>query len=57
MVRMDAPQYSNDPFGSIIKHIETAVEFDDAGKVPYTPEQVQTTTYDLIFAMGYFTNA
>ena len=34
-----------------------AVDFADAGKVQYTPEQFVTKAYDLIFATGYFTDA
>ena len=37
---------------SIIKQIETAMGFSNARKVPYTPEQVVTTAYALIFATG-----
>ena len=54
--RMNAPQTINEPFDSIIKKIEMAVDFADAGKVPYTPEKVVTTEYDLIFTIGYFTD-
>ena len=52
---MNAPHNINEPFESINEKIETAVDFTAAGKVPYTPYQVVTTTYYLIFAMGYFT--
>ena len=54
---MNAPQNINEPFESIIEQIETTVVFSDAGKFPYTPEQVVTTTYNLIFATRYFTDA
>ena len=37
MAWMNAPNNINDPFKSIIKQIETAVDFADAGKVLYTP--------------------
>ena len=56
-VRMNAPHSINEPFEFIIKKIETAMEFADAGKVLNTPDQVVTTAYDLIFSTGYFTDA
>ena len=56
MARMNMPYNINEPFESIIKQIETVVDFANAGKVPYMPEQVVTTAYDLIFATEYFTN-
>ena len=34
-----------------------SINFADAGKVPYTQEQVVTTAYDLIFLMVYFNDA
>ena len=46
----------NKPFEKSIDQIETAVDFSDAVKVLYTPEQVATTAYDLIFSTGYFPN-
>ena len=54
--RLDVPNNKNEPFKTIIDQIETAVDFADAGKVPYIPEQVVTTACDLIFVTGYFTN-
>ena len=54
---MNALRNINEPFESIIKQIEMAVDFADARKVPYTLEQVVTMAYELIFATGYFTNA
>ena len=57
MARMNMPYNINEPFESIIKQIETVVDFANAGKVPYMPEQVATIASNLIFAMGYFTNA
>ena len=54
---INAPHNINKSFESIIEKIETAVDFTDARKVPYTPEQVMTTAYNLIFATGYFTDA
>ena len=56
-VCMNAPHIINEPFESIIDNIDTAVDFADARKVSYTPEQVVTTAYDQIFATGYFTDA
>ena len=43
-------------FGQIIEHIESVVNFADAGNIPYTPEQVAYTAYNLIFATGHFTD-
>ena len=56
MAGMNAPYNINELFESIIKQIETALEFADAGKVLYTPDQVMITADDLIFATGYFTD-
>ena len=53
---MNTPHNTNRPFETIIEQIKTAVDFSDAGKVPYTPEQVVTMSYDLIFVTGYFTD-
>ena len=41
--KMNAPHNINYPFESIIEKVETAVDFADAGKVLYTPDQVVTT--------------
>ena len=53
---MNAPHNINEPFNTIIDHIEMAIEFDNSRKVPYMPKQLVTTAYDLIFVTGYFTN-
>ena len=53
---MNAPHNINEPFESIIEKIETAVDFADAGMVPYTPDQVVMTDYNLIFVTGFFTD-
>ena len=50
---MNALHNMNDPFKTIIDQIKTAIDFSDAGKVPYMLQQVVTTAYDLIFVMGY----
>ena len=52
MTKMNAPHNTKKPFETIIDQIKTAVHFSGAGKVPYTPEQVMTTSYDLIFVTG-----
>ena len=57
MAGMNVPHNINEPSESIIDKIETAVDFSDALKVPYTPDQFVTTAYNLIFDTGYFTNA
>ena len=56
MERMNVPHNINKLFGSIIEHIETTVDFAKAIKFLYTPEQVVTVSYNLIFATGYFTD-
>ena len=56
MTKMNTPHNTNRPFETIIEQIKTAVDFSDAGKVPYTPGQVVTMSYDLIFVTGYFTD-
>ena len=57
MAQMNASQNINQPFESIIEQIETAIEFADTRRVPYTPEQAEKTAYNLILVTGYFTNA
>ena len=51
-VRMNAPHNINKLFEFIIKKFETAVNSVDTGKILYSPEQVMTKEYDLIFATG-----
>ena len=53
---MNVPHNINNPFETIIYQIKTVIKYSNTGKVPYTPEQVVTTAYDLIFVTGYFTN-
>ena len=53
---MNAHHNINELFEMIINQIEMAIDFSDARKVPYTLEQFVTTSYNLIFVTGYFTN-
>ena len=46
----------NQPFSNIINKIDMDVNFSNARKVTYTPEQVAITAYNLIFSTGYFTD-
>ena len=47
----------NQPFETSIDQIEMAVNFADARGVSYTPKQVDTTAYNLLFSTGYCTNS
>ena len=47
----------NQSFGTIFDQIEMSVDFSGTRKVTYTPYQVATTAYDLIFSIRYFTDA
>ena len=51
---MKAHHNINEPIETIINQIETAINFTDDGKVPYTPEQVVNTAYELIFVNRIF---
>ena len=55
--RMNNTYKIKDLFKTIINQIKTAVEFSDSIKVPYIPEQVMITAYDLIFVTDYFNDA
>ena len=55
--RMTSAYDVNLPFETIIDQIETAVDFADTRNVPFTPEQVEATAYDLILSTGYFTDS
>ena len=43
---------SNQPLEMVNDQIETAVDFNAAVRVPFAPEQVVTTAYDLILSTG-----
>ena len=47
----------NKLFETVIDQIKTAVNFDDAGRVPYNTELVATTAHYLIFLTGSFNNS
>ena len=47
----------NQPFETVITYIENSVDFTDSGRSPFTPNQVATTNYELIFSTTYFTNS
>ena len=55
--RMNSVYDLNQTFKTVIDQIEMVVNFDDSGRVPYTPEQVATTSYSLISSTDYFTNS
>ena len=55
--QMNAPHSINELFVIIINQIEIATDFANSIKVPYIPEQVVTTSYGLIFVVGYLANA
>ena len=57
MASMNTPYNINEPSKIIIYQIDTAINFTYARKIPYIMEEVMTTSYDLIFVMGYCTDA
>jgi hypothetical protein len=52
--RMKADYDVNQPIEVLIDQIDDAVDMAAAGKTPYTPEQVVTIAYTLIFKTGLF---
>ena len=52
--RMTSLYDVNQPFEKFIAQIETAINVAGTRRVPFDPEQVATTPYDLIFSTGYF---
>ena len=55
--RMTYAYNVNQTFEMVINQIKTSVNFANTERVPYTPKQVATTTYVLIFSIGYFTDS
>ena len=52
--RMKADWNPNDPIDTLVNQIEDAIEFaDDAGQ-PFSPAQILTTAYTLVFKTGMF---
>ena len=51
---MTSAYTGNQQLEMIIKHIKKPVNFSDAVRVPFTPKQVVTTAYYLIFSDRVF---
>ena len=51
---MKYPYDPNEPIENIYKQVEKAVEYASVGDTPYTPLQVISTTYQLIFNTRLF---
>ena len=47
----------NQIFKIVINQIKMAVNFTNAGRVSFTPNQVATTAYNMIFSDGHFTDS
>ena len=52
--RLRAPYNSNQPFETLIYHVENAVDYASAGDTPYTPAQVVGIAFQLVFQTGLF---
>ena len=52
--RMKEQWDSNQPFETLIDQIEDAVELAEAGNQAFTPAQVLTTSYNLVYNTGLF---
>ena len=51
---MDTPWDPNTPFKNVIDQIKEAVEFADSANQPFTPEQILTKAYNLVYATGLY---
>lgn len=54
--RMKAPFDPNEPIEALYSQIEEAIDFADAASTPYTPNQVLTTAYNLVFKTGLYSD-
>jgi hypothetical protein len=53
---MKQPCDVNQPIEAMYQQIEDAIEFAAAGQTPYSPEQVLSIAYQLVFRTGIFTD-
>jgi hypothetical protein len=53
---MKTPCDVNQPIEVMYQQIEEAIEFASAGQTPYSPEQVLSIAYQLVFRTGIFTD-
>ena len=54
--RLRAPYDANFLIGGLIDQVEGTVEYAASGNTPYTPLQVVSIAYQLLFQTGMFTN-
>jgi hypothetical protein len=54
---MKAQYDPNQPIETLFDQIETAIDIADAASAPYSPEQVVTIAYTLVFGTGMFPEA
>ena len=52
--RLKTAYDANQPIERLFEQIEDAVEYADAGHNPYTPLQVVTNTFQIVFQTGMF---
>jgi hypothetical protein len=52
--RMQAPWDPNTPFEQLAKQIDDCADFADAANEPYSPAQILTQAYSLVFATGLY---
>jgi hypothetical protein len=53
---MKQPRDVNQPIAVMYQQIEDSIEFAAAGQTPYSPEQVLSIAYQLVFRTGIFTD-
>ena len=52
--RMKAPYDPNQPIETLYTQLEHAIGFADVAATPYTPNQIVTTSYNLVFKTGLY---
>ena len=52
--KLRAPYDANQPIETLTDQVENAVEYAASGNTPYTPEQVVSVAYQLVFQTGLF---
>ena len=54
--KLRSPYDANHPIKNLFNHVDNAVEYAASGETPYTPKQVVTMTYQLVFQTDLFLN-
>ena len=52
--KLRSPYDANHPIKNLFNHVDNAVEYAASGETPYTPKQVVTMTYQLVFQTCLF---